>query len=92
LTFVPQSTRELYYTRLLLNVQVGCTSFEDIRTVDGQVFDSYREACGALGLLANDREFIDAIAEMDLICSESYVRRMFARLLLCCSLTDPRNV
>jgi hypothetical protein len=56
---------------LLLNVQVGCTSFEDIRTVDGQVFDSYHEACGALGLLANDKEFIDAIAEMVLICFES---------------------
>jgi hypothetical protein len=92
LTFVPQRTRELYYMRLLLNVQVGCTSFEDIRTVDGQVFDSYHEACGALGLLANDREFIDAIIEMALICSRYYVRRTFARLLLCCSLSDPRNV
>jgi hypothetical protein len=47
LTFVPPSTRELYYMRLLLNVQVGCTSFEDVRTVDGHVYDTYREACGA---------------------------------------------
>lgn len=92
LTFVPHSTRELYYMRLLLNVQVGCTSFEDIRTVDGHVFDTYREACGALGLLADDREFIDALAELALMCSGSYVRKTFANLLLCFSLSDPLNV
>ena len=92
LTFVPQCTRELYYMRLLLNVQVGCTSFEDIRTVDGHVFDSYREACGALGLLADDREFIDALIEQGVVCSGASVRKTFANLLLCCSLGDPLNV
>jgi hypothetical protein len=92
LTFVPPSTRELYYMRLLLNVRVGCTSFEDIRTVDGHVFNTYRETCGALGLLADDREFIDAINETAVLCSGSYVRKTFAKLLLGSSLSDPLNV
>jgi len=89
LAFVPPSNRELYYLRLLLNVQVGCTSFEDIRTVEGIVFDTYREACGALGLLADDRQFIDAINEVAADSSGCSVRKIFANLLLCSSLADP---
>jgi len=88
LTFVPPSNRELYYLRLLLNVQVGCTSFEDIRTVDGVVFETYREACGALGLLADDRQFIDAVNEVAIDSSGSSVRKIFANLLLRSSLAD----
>ena len=89
LAFVPPSNRELYYLRLLLNVQVGCTSFEDIRTVEGIVFDTYREACGALGLLVDDRQFIDAINEVAADSSGCSVRKIFANLLLCSSLADP---
>jgi hypothetical protein len=55
LNYVPLSCRELYYMRLLLNVQVSCTSFEDIQTVEGHVFYTYHEACVALGLSADDQ-------------------------------------
>lgn len=50
--------------RLLLNVKVGCTSYADIQIVDGCVFDTFHEACGALGLFADDRELIDVIKEV----------------------------
>lgn len=89
LTFVPPSNRELYYLRLLLNRQTGCTSFEDIRTVEGIVYDTCREACAALGLLADDRQFIDAINEVALDSSGHFVRKIFANLLLSSSLGDP---
>jgi hypothetical protein len=92
LTFVAPSTRELYYMRLLLNIQVGCKSFEDVRTVGGIVFDSYREACSALGLLGNDLEFMDAIDELAILCSGLYLRIVFAMLLLGGSMGDPLNV
>ncbi|XP_045829948.1 uncharacterized protein LOC123921446 isoform X3 [Trifolium pratense] len=92
LTFVPHSNRELYYMRLLLNIQVGCTCFEDIRTVDGHVYDSYREACDELGLLANDREFIDAIDELSILGTGSYVRNVFSVLLLTSCMSDPGKV
>ncbi|XP_045791492.1 ATP-dependent DNA helicase pif1-like [Trifolium pratense] len=78
--------------RLLLNVQVGCTSFEDIPTVDGHVYDSYREACGALHLLEDDREFIDSIVEVALLGSGFSIRKMFANLLMSNSMSDPFNV
>ena len=89
LTFVPPSNRELYYLRLLLNVQVGCTSFEDIHTVDGVVFETYQEAYGALGLLADDRQFIIGINEVAADSSGGSVRKIFANLLMCSSLADP---
>lgn len=92
LTFVPPSTRELYYMRLLLNVQVGCTSFEDIRTVNGIVFNTYREACGALHLLADDREYIELIKEVANIASGRTVRKLFANLLVSMSMSDPLKV
>ncbi|MCI12961.1 ATP-dependent DNA helicase PIF1, partial [Trifolium medium] len=74
LTFIPHGTRELYYMRLLLNVQKGCTSFEDIKTVNGHVHNSYREACGALMLLEDDKEFIDAILEVAILGSGVTIR------------------
>jgi hypothetical protein len=92
LSFVPHSSSELYYLRLLLNVQVGCTSYEDLRTVNGQVYDSFREACAALHLLEDDREFIDAIKEVVVLGSGIYLRRMFAKLLMSNSMSDPLNV
>jgi hypothetical protein len=92
LTFIPNSNRELFYMRLLLNYQVGCTSFEDIRTVEGNTYDSYREACGALRLLADDREFLDAIDELCILGSGYSLRKVFAMLLLGSSMSDPLNV
>jgi hypothetical protein len=92
LTFIPNSNRELFYMRLLLNYQVGCTSFEDIRTVEGNTYDSYREACGELRLLADDREFLDAIDELCILGSGYSLRKVFAMLLLGSSMSDPLNV
>jgi hypothetical protein len=92
LTFIPHANRELFYIRLLLNVQVGCTSYEDLRTVNSRVYDSYREACGALHLLEDDREFISAINEVAELGSSVSLRRMFAKLLMSNSMSDPLNV
>jgi hypothetical protein len=77
---------------LLLNVQVGCTSYDDLRTVNGHVYDSYREACGALHLLEDDREFIGAINEVGVLASGMSLRRMYAELLMSGSMSDPLNV
>ncbi|XP_057733006.1 uncharacterized protein LOC130948304 [Arachis stenosperma] len=63
ISHIPPMNKEDYYLRLLLNIQKGCTSFSDLRTVDGVVYDSFKDVCYALGLLQDDREFIDAISE-----------------------------
>jgi hypothetical protein len=92
LTYIPHSHRDLYYLRLLLNVQVGCQSFEDLKTVNGHIYDSYREACRALRLLEDDLEFINAIIEVSELGSDISLRQMFANLLMSNSMSDPLNV
>ncbi|XP_076946680.1 uncharacterized protein LOC143618268 [Bidens hawaiensis] len=60
---VPPAFNEAYYLRILLNKVRGPTCFEDIRTVDGEVCATYRDACYKRGLLDDDNEYIDAIEE-----------------------------
>ncbi|XP_052110302.1 uncharacterized protein LOC127741590 [Arachis duranensis] len=82
LTHVPHSHGEEYYLHLLLNYQKGCQRFADICSVYGIVYDTFKEACYAQGLLQDDREFIDAINEASLWASPNYIRRLFAMLLM----------
>jgi len=49
--------------RILLTIQKGCVDYESIRTIDGQMFKTFQEACHYLELLADDKEFIDVIKE-----------------------------
>ncbi|XP_076883658.1 uncharacterized protein LOC143532501 [Bidens hawaiensis] len=60
---VSPSLGEAYFLRILLNKVKGPKSFEDIRTVDGQTFPTFRDACYALGLLNDDTKYIEAIKE-----------------------------
>ena len=48
---------------MLLNIIKGPRNFAEIRTVNGIVYETYQEACYALGLLDNDKEWHDAILE-----------------------------
>ncbi|KAL4365824.1 hypothetical protein AHAS_Ahas07G0144700 [Arachis hypogaea] len=40
-----------------------CQTFADVRSIGGIVYDTFKEACYALGLLQDDMEFIDALNE-----------------------------
>ena len=89
--FFAANTEE-YYQRLLLNTQRGCMSFRDIRTVGRTIYATYRDACFALGLLQDDKEFIDAIKEASSWASGSYVRRLFVILLTSNNISRPEHV
>ncbi|XP_025611896.1 uncharacterized protein [Arachis hypogaea] len=92
LTHVPRGSGEDYYLRLLLNIQKGCVSFVDIRTVAGVVYSTFKEACYALGLLQDDKEFVDAILEVGNWASANYIRDLFVVLLLSNNMGRPENV
>ncbi|RYR59710.1 hypothetical protein Ahy_A05g025648 [Arachis hypogaea] len=92
LTHVPTANTEEYYQRLLLNTQKGCMSLRDIRTVGGIIYATYRDACFALGLLQDDKEFIDTIKEASSWASGSYVRRLFVILLTSKNISRPEHV
>ncbi|XP_072077963.1 uncharacterized protein [Arachis hypogaea] len=51
-----------------------------------------KDACFALGLLQDDRKFMDAIKEASLWASGSYVRRLFVILLTSNNISRPEHV
>ncbi|XP_039683008.1 uncharacterized protein [Medicago truncatula] len=63
LMWVPPTTGELFYLRLMLTKVQGPTSYEDIRTINNVCYDTYREACFASGFLMDDKEYIATIKE-----------------------------
>ncbi|KAH9622346.1 hypothetical protein KSS87_022355, partial [Heliosperma pusillum] len=93
LLHVPPSCGELYFMRIMLNHIKGPKCFEDIRTVNRDIVcPTYREACYKLGLIGDDKEYIDAIEEASDWGSGSYLRHLFSTLLLCGTLSMPRRV
>lgn len=48
---------------MLLTKVRGPTSFEALRTVNGVLFNSFRDACKEYGLLDDDKEWHEIIAE-----------------------------
>ncbi|XP_071739529.1 uncharacterized protein [Rutidosis leptorrhynchoides] len=89
---VSPSSGELFYLRILLNKVRGPKSYEDIRTVNGKVYDTFKQACYEMGLLDDDQEYIDGIKEASTWDSGHRVRTLFAQLLLSNSLSRPEFV
>jgi hypothetical protein len=54
---------ERYYLRMLLNCVKGATSYKHLRTMDGKEHDTFNDACIAMGLLADDNEWHQALEE-----------------------------
>ncbi|XP_076907332.1 uncharacterized protein LOC143563739 [Bidens hawaiensis] len=86
---VSPSLGEAYFLRILLNKVKGPKSFDDIRTVDGQTYPTFRDACYACGLLDDDMEYIEAIKEASASGSGYYLRALFVSMLLSSSLSRP---
>ncbi|KAI5387551.1 hypothetical protein KIW84_073598 [Lathyrus oleraceus] len=63
LIWVPPTTGELYYLRLMLTHVKGPRSYNDIKIVNNVIYDTFRDACFAMGFIGDDREFIAAIKE-----------------------------
>ena len=54
--FVGPSGGERFYLRMLLTVVKGPTPFEDLRTYDGVVHETFKSVCIARGLLDSDEQ------------------------------------
>jgi hypothetical protein len=92
LTYVPVGAGELYYLRILLTKQRGCTSYESIKTVNGKVCKTFQEACSELLLLKDDQEFKDGLLESYETASGSQMRSLFVRLLNMNTMSNPFDV
>ncbi|CAH9070723.1 unnamed protein product [Cuscuta europaea] len=90
--YVPPGCGEQFYLRCLLNVVCGPTCFEDLMKVDGVQYKSFRDACYALGLLDDDKEYIDAIDEASFWATAYALRRFFVAFLIADCLSRPEEV
>ncbi|KAK9074064.1 hypothetical protein SSX86_006661 [Deinandra increscens subsp. villosa] len=89
---VSPSLGELYFLRILLNKVKGPVSFEDIRTVNGFVHPTFRDTCYAMGVLDDDREYIEALQEAKFYGTGFYLRNLFVTMLSSNTLSRPEYV
>ena len=83
---------ELFYLRLLLHNKVGATSFEDLKTVNGELCESFQDTCLKMGLLENDNELDLVMEEAAAIRFGDQLRDMFINILLYSRPSDTRSV
>ena len=89
---VHPSNTECFYLRMLLHVMVGLTSFEHLKTVDGRMCETYREACHQRGLLEDDNHWHKTMEEA-VICQVPHrLRTLLSIILLCCNPSDPKGL
>ena len=87
--FAVPSEGERYYLRLLLYTLKGPKSFEDLRTYDGIIHSTYKQACMARGLLESDDEWDICLTEASSFQTGHQLRQLFVTILLYNSPTDP---
>jgi len=90
--YAHSTSGERYYLRILLNCVKGATFYEHLRTVDGREHDTFKDACIAMGLLANDNEWDQALEEASVWASGRQLRDMFASMLMFCEVTNPKQL
>lgn len=86
---VHPSNAECYYLRLLLINVRGPTSFENIRTVDGVLCTTYREACQRLQLLEDDIHWDYTLSEAIISAHPHQIRTLFSIIVATCFPSKP---
>ncbi|XP_010469634.1 PREDICTED: uncharacterized protein LOC104749655 [Camelina sativa] len=92
INYVPQKMEAEYYMRILLGIVTGPKSDEDIRTYRGVVYDTYKKACWARGILEDDQAYIDSILEASAWFFGPQLRNLFTMMLLDGCLSRPEHV
>ncbi|XP_025421174.1 uncharacterized protein LOC112691234 [Sipha flava] len=87
-TVHPNNT-ECYHLRMLLHEIRGPISFVALKTVNGQVYPTFKSTCKALGLLEDDENLYAALEEAALCQSPHMIRDLFTIILVFCQVTDP---
>ncbi|KAE9540849.1 hypothetical protein AGLY_004094 [Aphis glycines] len=86
---VHPNNSECFYLRMLLHVIKGPISFASLRTVQGVTYDTFQEACKAMGLLEDDLQWENTLSEATVCCTSPSIRYLFAILIVFCQVTDP---
>jgi hypothetical protein len=83
---------ECFFLRLLLHTVRGPTSFVALRTVNGRVCATFREACQLHGLLEDDQQWDATMSEAAAAQSPARLRNLFALILTTCEPSNPKQL
>ncbi|XP_047534370.1 uncharacterized protein LOC125069008 [Vanessa atalanta] len=91
---VHPSQSECFYLRVLLHHVRGPTSFQDLKTVNGVVKETYQAACRERDLIENDNQWEKTLKEaLTFQCaSASKLRELFVVILLFCHPSQPHKL
>ena len=87
-----KNTSELFHLRLLLHHVPGPQSFEDLRTVNGEVLEKFQQATIKLGLWEDDSECELALSEAYNIKFGRAFIRCFVNIIIHCMPADPTSL
>ena len=90
--FVHPTAGETFYLRLLLTVTKGAKSWNDLKLVNGVQYPTFQATCLAMGLLQDDGEWDQCLAEAGGMQTGLQLRRLFAMILLNCHPTAPHTL
>jgi ATP-dependent DNA helicase PIF1 len=96
--YIHPSAGELYYLRMLLVNVPGPRSFDELKTVPGeddsttQTFETYREACQARGLLANNADLRETLNDVIRSQLPKEARNVFSYFLANGDCTDALSI
>ena len=82
---------ERYCLRLLLFKVPGSKSYDDLKTVEGKVLETFQAACFALGFLEDDKENDKVMEEASLISFGDLLIDCFVNLLLFSTPPQPKE-
>ena len=86
---ITPASGDIYYMRLLLTQRADVFSFEDLRTIDDIVYDTYKAACIALRLLEDDTEWENCLNEAAGYQIPKALRSLFLTILIMCNPSKP---
>ena len=89
MVYVGPTAGERFHLRMLLMVVKGPKSFDDLKKVDGDLCETFHEACLKHGLLEDDGEWEICLQDAAEIQTGSQLRHLFTTLLLFCTPTQP---
>lgn len=87
--YVNPAAGDLYYMRIPLNIVKEPQSFEELRTVKGTLFHNFKEACYALGLLGDHKEWNEALDEAEAFASAVEIRQLFVTTVMYYGVANP---
>ncbi|XP_017217515.2 uncharacterized protein LOC108195093 [Daucus carota subsp. sativus] len=88
LLFTHHTSGEIWYLRLLLTKVRGPTSFNHLKTVNGVVCNTFKEACKKYGFLEDDNEWNEVLQECSKCGFPGQIRELFVHIMVNCQVTD----